>query len=210
MAVARIRNDTWKEDLTLKEILNKYVKEGFRLEEILDFMFRDFEGCAWSLRTLDRRLQYFEIHYTDIDTTVEQVEDAVKLKMEGPGKLLGYRAMQKKLRQVYGLRVPRDFVHAVMYNVDPDALEERAPCFKKKKKKGHFTTRGTNWVHSLDGHDKLMGYQNSTFPIAVYGCIDTCSRKLLWVKVWMSNSDPSLIGRFTWSTCIKLELLPVH
>ena len=30
-----------------------------------------------------------------------------------------------------------------------------------------------------------MGYQNSTLPIAVYECIDTCSRKMLWAKVWV-------------------------
>ena len=48
----------------------------------------------------------------------------------------------------------------------------------------------------FDGHDKLMGYQNSTFPIAIYGCIDTCSRKILWEKVWSSNSDPNLVGQF--------------
>ena len=41
-----------------------------------------------------------------------------------------------------------------------------------------------------------MGYQNSTFPIAVYGCMDMCSRKILWIRVWMSNSDPNIIGRF--------------
>eukprot|EP00794_Sanderia_malayensis_P016375 gene16375-18016_t len=35
-----------------------------------------------------------------------------------------------------------------------------------------------------------------TFPIAIYGCIDTASRKLLWIKVWKSNSDPELIGRW--------------
>ena len=67
--------------------------------------------------------------------------------------VLGYRAMQEKLRQVHHLRVLRDLIHAVMYNLDLGALEERAPCFKKKKNKGHFITRGTNWVHSLDGHD---------------------------------------------------------
>lgn len=111
--------------------------------------------------------------------------------------------MQKKLRQVYNLRVSRELVHAVMYNVAPDALEERALCFKKKKKKkGHFTTRGTNWVHFLDGHDKLMGYQNNTFPIAVYGCIDTCSRKLLCVKVWMTNNDLDVIGRLYLKICM--------
>ena len=56
--------------------------------------------------------------------------------------------------------------------------------------------RGPNWVHSLDEHDKLMGYQNSTLPIAVYRCLDTCSPKVMCAKVWVSNSDPKLIGHF--------------
>lgn len=41
-----------------------------------------------------------------------------------------------------------------------------------------------------------MGYQNSTFPLAVYGCMDTASRKLLWLRVWVSNSNPKIIGRW--------------
>ena len=41
-----------------------------------------------------------------------------------------------------------------------------------------------------------MGYQNSTYPLAIYGCVDTASRKLLWLKIWTSNSDPQLIGRW--------------
>ena len=103
--------------------------------------------------------------------------------------------MHKKLRRVHEQIVSRHVVYAVMYNVDPVALEERAPQFKKKPK-GNFTSSGSNWVHSLDGHDKLMGYQNSTFPIAVYGCMDRCSRKILWIRVWISNSDPNIIRRF--------------
>ena len=157
MATARIRNNDWQEDERLIEALTRYVK--------------DFSDYAWSLRTLDRRLQYFGIKYTDRTVQVDEVEDAVKEEMEGPGKLLGYRALHKKLRQVHDLNVPRDLVYAVMYDVDPDALAERAPQYKKKKAKGNFISRGPNWVHSLDGHDKLMGYQNSTFPIAAYGCM---------------------------------------
>ena len=194
--VVRIRNDSWKEDIHLKESLTKHIKEGLRREEVLDFMTRDFADHAWSLRTLDRRLRYFEISFTDRSAIVDQEEAAVKHEMEGPRKLLGYRAMYKKLRQVHDLCVLRDLVHAVMYNVDPAALEERTPQFKQKKQKGHFMSKGTDWVHSLDGHDKLMGYQNSTFPLAVYACIDTCSRKVLWAKVWTCKSDPSVIGRF--------------
>ena len=49
---------------------------------------------------------------------------------------------------------------------------------KTKKIKGHFSTKGGNWVFSLDGHDKLMEYQNDTFPLAVYGCLDTASVRL--------------------------------
>ena len=54
--------------------------------------------------------------------------------MDGPGNLLGYGALRKKLRQVHELNVSRDVVCAVMYNVDPVALDERAQ-FKKKKPK---------------------------------------------------------------------------
>ena len=101
MAEARIRNDSWKEDLKLIEKLKEYVTESLRREEILDFMQRDFDCYAWSIRTLDRRLRYFDIRYTDTDVAVDEVEEAVTREMEGPGRLLGYRAMQKKLRQVY-------------------------------------------------------------------------------------------------------------
>ena len=76
--------------------------------------------------------------------------------------------------------VTGDLVYAVMYDIDPDALAENN--LRRRKTKGNFTSRGPNWVHSLDGHDKLIGYQNSTLPIAVYGCIDTCSQKMFWAK----------------------------
>ena len=62
---------------------------------------------------------------------MDEVEEALKKELEGPGKLIGYRALHKKLRQVHELSVPRDLVYDVMYNVDPDALAERAPQVKK-------------------------------------------------------------------------------
>jgi len=67
MAASRIRNDSWKVDLNLREKLKDYVTEGLRRKEILDFMLRDFDCYAWSIRTLDRRLRYFDIRYTDTD-----------------------------------------------------------------------------------------------------------------------------------------------
>ena len=165
------------EDLNLKEELQKYVRQGLKRDGILNFMVRDFGDYASSLRTLDRRMRHFDIRYTNTDVTVKEVKSAVRKELDGPGKLLGYRAMHNKIRQEH-LNVPRNLVHAVMFNLDPEGLEARCPTVKKGKTKGHSSTKGTNWVHSMDGHDKLMGYQNSTFPLAFYGSIDTASRKI--------------------------------
>ena len=178
----------WKEDEKLKESMVKLVQQGLQRIEALDFLKRDFPEYPWSMRTLDRRLRYFDIFYNDQSVEVDDVKAAVENELKGPGKLLGYRAMYRKIRQEYGINVTRDQVYNVMSNLDPEGLEARGGIGAKKKgKKETFTTRGSNWVHSLDGHDKLMGYQNSTFPLAIYGCLDTASRKLLWLRVWTSN-----------------------
>ena len=76
---------------------------------------------AWSLRSVARRRQYFGIQFTNHDVEVNEVDDAVKKEK---GKLLGYRAMHKKIREIQGLQVPRELVYAVMTKVDPDVLEE--------------------------------------------------------------------------------------
>ena len=55
-----------------------------------------------------------------------------------------------------------------MQEMDPEGLESCAVGIKNKKKKQCFTTRGPSWVHSVDGHNKLMGFQNDAFPLAIY------------------------------------------
>ena len=176
---------------------SRYVQQSLQRSEILDFLTRDFLQYPWSIRSLDRRLCHFEIYYNSNSVGIDDVTQAVENELKGSGQLLGYRAMHKKFRQEYGLNVTRDRVYDVMYELDPERLEVHGGVgANKKRRKGNFTTQGVNWVHSLDGHDKLMGYQNSTFPLAIYGCMDTAGRKLLWLKVSITNSDPQLIGRW--------------
>ena len=192
------RFSSWKEDDLLKRAMHTYVQQGLKREEAIDFLREDFPQYAWSIRTLDRRLQHFGVYYNDNTVSVEDVEETVKKELEGPGKLLGYRALHKKVRQKYDILVTRDQVYDVMYDLDPEGLAARGGVRTKKirRKKGNFSSKGPNWVHSLDGRDKLMGYQNSPFPVAIYGCLDTASRKLLWLRVWNRNCDPKLIGRW--------------
>ena len=39
---AHIRNDPWNEDHSLKEVMKRYVAEGLRCKEILDYLRGDF------------------------------------------------------------------------------------------------------------------------------------------------------------------------
>ena len=106
--MADSRLATWKNDKTLRSEMQKLVKEGLKRSEIVDFLRKDFAQYPCSIRSLDHRLRYFQIYYNDQEVTVEQVTEVVRTELEGPGKLLGYRLMHKKIRQKYDLYVSRD------------------------------------------------------------------------------------------------------
>lgn len=198
----------WKEDNQMENDLKTYVSQNLKRSEVLDFMQRDFPQYKWSLATLDRRLRHFGIHYIDYDTPLTVVADAVQKELEGPGRLLGYRAMNQKLRTEHNVQVPRHLVYNMIAELDPEGLEARSLQRKKKKPKGQFTSEGPLWVASLDGHDKLCGYQNSTFPLGVYGCIDTFSRKILFLFVCHSNSNPLVVGKMYLQYLFEAGMLP--
>ena len=99
MADAWIRNSDWEDDNDLTNNLAKFFSLNLKRMEILDFLRKDYPMYDWSLRSLARRMQYFGIQFTDYDVEVNDVEAAVEKEMTGPGKLLGYRAMHKKIRK---------------------------------------------------------------------------------------------------------------
>ena len=53
-----------------------------------------------------------------------------------------------------------------------------------------------------------MGFQIWTFPLAIYGCVDTASQKLMWLKIWSTNSDPILIGKWYLEALLESHTLP--
>jgi hypothetical protein len=81
----------------------------------------------------------------------EYVENAVREEMEGPGQLLGYRAMQRKIREQHQLPVPRNIVYDVMTMVDTEGLERRGHVGKKKIRRG-----GTGRFTSLVMHLSML------------------------------------------------------
>ena len=144
------REATWTDDENLKEALTRYVQQGLNRSEALDFLKRDFPDYPWGIRSPDRRLRHFNIFYSDRSVEVDEVKQAVEKELERPGKLLGYRAMHKKIRLEHGRNVTRDQVYDVMTELDPQGLEARGNVgAKRQRKKGNFTTRSSNWHGSI-------------------------------------------------------------
>ena len=198
----------WKSDYVLKADLANYVRQNLKRSEILDFMKQDYVQYNWSLATLNRRLQFFDIRYIDYNVQLETVACAVQKELQGPGKLLGYQAMNQKLRTEHNVKVPRHLVHNMMRQLDPEGIEGRNLQKKAKPVKKPFTSEGPLSVISLDGHDKLCGYQNSTFLLGVYGCMDTFTCKILFIFVCYSNSNPLIVGKKYLEYLYKSETLP--
>ena len=103
----------------MEQDLKTYVSQNLKRSEVLDFMQRDFPQYNWSLATLDRRLRHFGIHYIYYDTPLAVVSDAVQKELEGPGRLLGYRALNQKLRTEHNFQVPRHLVYNIIAELDP-------------------------------------------------------------------------------------------
>ena len=80
------RNDAWQRDYQLEEEMKKFVKQGIKRKEILDFLRHDFPQYAWRIPTLDR-FRHFNINYIDENVSVDEVCDAVATELRGPGKL---------------------------------------------------------------------------------------------------------------------------
>ena len=131
--MASIRNKDWEFDQELQTDLDSYTRKNYKRCELLDFMRRKYPQYAWSLRSLDRRMRHFRIFYTDNTIGQENLEDAIREELNGPGQLLGYRAMHKKIRDIHKLKVPRKKVYDMMREFDPEGLASRGNVGQRRR-----------------------------------------------------------------------------
>ena len=102
--MSRIRNPDWANNENPKANIQKYVLQNLTRREVLDY-----PQYAWNLPTLSRRTAHFGVKYVDYRTDLKVIEKAVKEETSGPGQLLGYRSMHKKLREHHHLAVHEDW-----------------------------------------------------------------------------------------------------
>ena len=61
--------------------------------------------------------------------------DAVKKELGAPRRLLGYRAMNHKLRTEHNVQVPRHLVHNVIAELDPKRIGSQKTLEKEEETK---------------------------------------------------------------------------
>lgn len=211
--MSRIRNNTWKDDDALKLHLEELVRRRYLRKEILQDVRKKFPQYAWGCeRTLGNRLRSFNIKYIDYGVDIANVFDCVGEEIQGPGGEVGYRALTKKIREIHKLNVPRDLVYNVMATLDPAGLQRRGGVGLKKRKARNrqFVSQGPNCTISMDGHDKLCGFQKNTFPLCIYGAQDSWSGKMLFLRIWTSNNKPGIVARYYYEYLEESRVLPAR
>ena len=74
-----------------------------------------------------------------------------------------------------------------MYSVVISLISRMA----KRLHRRTYHASGPNYTWHIDGYDKIK-----RFGLAIHGCIDGFSRKLIWLKVYSTNNDPWIVAGY--------------
>ena len=155
-----------------------------------------------SIHTLKRRLQNFGLQRIACNVTEESLRQIISKEIEGSASTKGYRALWSSLKASYGINVQRDVVMKMLRELDPDGTETRRA---RRLRRRQYVSIGPNFCWHADGYDKLKPYG---FPI--HGCVDGFSRKILWIKVFRTNSDPVVPAFLYIETVKKIGFCPQY
>lgn len=102
--------------------------------------------------------------------------------------------MWKLLNSKHQLRASKTKVMKLLQRLNPSGIERRSRCRLQRR---IYVSNGPNFTWHIDRFDKLKPY-----GFAIHGAIDGFSRRILWLEVASSNSDPAVIGSY-FLNCVK-------
>lgn len=154
------------------------------------------------MRTLKRRLKSFNIFRRKYLTPDATLEEKIRTELSGPYGNIGYREMWKLFNSKHQLLASKTKVMTLLQRLNPSGIERRIRCRLQRR---IYVSNGPNFTWHIDGFDKLKPY-----GFAIHGAIDGFSKRILWLEVASSNSDPAVIG-FYFLNCVKqLHGCPVN
>ena len=94
----------------------------------------------------------------------------------------------------YNINISKEDLRKAMKIVNPEGVEERKQNSIKRRL---YWAKGSADIYRIDGNDKLKRW-----GFCIQRCVNGFSRKILWLNVASSNSDPLIIANY-FLTCIK-------
>lgn len=173
-----------------RDLITHYFQKGLTNKDIV-LMLEKHHGIEMSKSTMKRRLQDYGLQRRKRldDQDLEHVKTVIERELAtGPDSLNGYRTMWHILRPRYQIHVPRRIVESILRTVDPLGVQERKRTSFRRR---CFVSPGPNFSWHMDGYDKLKPY-----GFSIHGCVDSFSRKVLWLEVQKSNKDPKVIAQY--------------
>ncbi|XP_039454836.1 uncharacterized protein LOC120433158 isoform X1 [Oreochromis aureus] len=155
-----------------------------------------------SMRTLKTHLKESGLYRQGSYSPLPEVRRAILSELRGPGQLFGYRTMWQVLKQKHKLRVKRDVVMRLLRQLNPQGIALRT---RRRFTRRTYHSMGPNYIWHVDGYDKLK-----PFGLALSGCIDGFSRRLMWLVCGATNNNPAVIAH-NYINCVKsLGVIPMR
>lgn len=181
------------------QIIRYYFDLGFTYPEILAFLAL-YHELKIGIRQLHRILRSMGLRRNAVQPNYNRVIDSIQVELSGSGRDLGYRSMQTRLRLSHGINIDRESVRMILRVLDPDGVSSRR---QRRLRRRQYTTKGPNYLHHVDGWDKLKRY-----GLCVHGCIDGFSRRLMWLEGSSTNNDPFVVCQYYVRSALQVNGVP--
>lgn len=143
-------------------------------------------GIIVSKRHLRRILRKLNLsrrkNYSDIGEVAVFISNCVT-----SGQQHGYRWLFHKCES-HGFKVRKEDVRLILAALDPaGSVARRARRLRRRT----YKAKGPNFLWHIDGYDKIK-----PFGLAIHGCIDGFSRKIIWLNAYSTNNDPRIVAGY--------------
>lgn len=113
---------------------------------------------------------------------------------------VGFRTMWRLLNMTDGIIATQETVRLALGVIDRHGVENRS---RRRLNRRCYYSGGPNFCIHIDGYDKLKPY-----GIAIHGCVDGFSRKILWLTASQTNNNPRNVAHNFVKHLKKYKRLP--
>ncbi|KAJ8041260.1 hypothetical protein HOLleu_12026 [Holothuria leucospilota] len=164
-----------------ERLIRSYFHLGLSYSEIVATL-AQLHGIVLSERHLKRILRQLGLFRRNRFVNIEEILLFIHNELLGSAQLHGYmRCIQN------GFSVSREMVLEIIRALDPEGVELR----RRRLVRRRYYSKGPNYIWHMDSYDKLK-----PSGIAINGCIDGFSRKLVWLQANYTSSNPRIIADY--------------